>query len=247
MAFMGRGRTPHIGKDINKQNNNNDNEDESYYGGMWYDRIICYYVPYDNTYVIMEIIMTLIIFIVGIITYLKNYKSTIVDPIENTKKIFINSHLIAIAILLVITFVINLLSKKQKTFFRNIVFICITSLIIMFTFLCIKLNLDMTYTKNKFKEIYIEQNGNEMSVKKTKVDVGLSGVNFKTEKEYYADECMKLYNIFKLKSYSTIGLHLLLNLLLIYQVIKEVKINMKKEKVNMDDEILFDDEQNVKY
>ena len=53
MAFMGRGRTPHIGKDINKQNNNNDNEDESYYGGMWYDRIICYYVPYDNTYVIL--------------------------------------------------------------------------------------------------------------------------------------------------------------------------------------------------
>ena len=58
---------------------------------------------------------------------------------------------------------------------------------------------------------------------------------------------MKLYNIFKIKSYGISGLHLLLNILLIYQVLKVEKIQNKKENLNKDDVILFDEEQNVKF
>ena len=55
-----------------------------------------------------------------------------------------------------------------------------------------------------------------------------------------------LYNIFKTKTYGTLGIHLLLNILLIYQISKIVNSEGKKDKLNKDDLILFDDEQNIK-
>ena len=57
---------------------------------------------------------------------------------------------------------------------------------------------------------------------------------------------MELYNVFKIKSYGTLILHLLLNMLLVYQIIRVQKGNSKKEKLNKDDIILFDEEENVK-
>ena len=59
---------------------------------------INYYVPLDNTYVIMQMIATLIILIVGVITYLIGYKSDVVDPIASTKSLFINMHIIFIRV-----------------------------------------------------------------------------------------------------------------------------------------------------
>ena len=117
----------------------------------------------------------------------------------------------------------------------------------MMFFVGTKFYLDKTYTKTEFEKIYTEQNANKIDSKKTKVGIGLAGVNIKTEKEYYVDEYVKLYNIFKTKSYGTLGLHLLLNLLLIYQIFKVEKIQNKKERLDKDDIILKDEEQNVKY
>ena len=116
----------------------------------------------------------------------------------------------------------------------------------MLVFLGVKINLDSTYTENKFEEFYIEQNTNEITNKKSKLDIGMSSMSIKTEKEYYVDECMNLYNIFKIKSYIILGLHLLLNILLIYQILRVQKIQNKKEKLDKDELILFDEEENIK-
>ena len=175
------------------------------------------------------------------------YKSTIIDPIENIKKLFINAHLIVIAIFLAITLVVNLFSKKESELISRLILTAITSIVIMMFFAGTKFYLDKTYTKTEFEKIYTEQNANKIDSKKTKVGIGLAGVNIKTEKEYYVDECVKLYSIFKTKSYGTLGLHLLLNLLLIYQIFKVEKIQNKKERLDKDDIILKDEEQNVKY
>ena len=175
------------------------------------------------------------------------YKSTIIDPIENIKKLFINAHLIVIAIFLAITLVVNLFSKKESELISRLILTAITSIVIMMFFVGTKFYLDKTYTKTEFEKVYTEQNANKIDSKKTKVGIGLTGVNIKTEKEYYVDECVKLYNIFKTKSYGTLGLHLLLNLLLIYQIFKVEKIQNKKERLDKDDIILNDEEQNVKY
>lgn len=42
------------------------------------------------------------------------------------------------------------------------------------------------------------------------------------------------------------GLHLLLNILIIYQIVRILKIQEKKDKLNKDDLILFDKEQDIK-
>lgn len=238
MAFMGRENIPSIG---------NADTTNCHNSGPFLYRRFYYYIPLDNTYVIMQLITTFIILITGVITILINYKSTIIDPIENIKKIFINAHLIVIAIFLATTLVVNLFSKKESELISRLILTAITSIVIMMFFVGTKFYLDKTYSKTEFEKIYIEQDADEKDNKKNKINIGLTGVNVKTEKEYYVDECVKLYNIFKIKSYGTLGLHLVLNFLLIYQIIKVEKIQNKKERLDKDDLILNDEEQNVKY
>ena len=247
MAFMGRGSTPSIGNNnIGGAGNNNFNG-HGYHRGPYFYRRFYYYIPLDNTYVIMQMIVTFIILIVGGITFLATYKSTIIDPIENIKKLFINTHLIITVIFLAITFIINLSSKKESDLMKRLALMATVSIITMLVFLGIKLNLDATYTESVFEQFYTEQNINGGTNEKSKIDIGITGMSIKTEKEYYIDECVKLYNIFKIKSYGSLGLHLLLNILLIYQVLKVQKIQNKKEKLDKDDLILFDEEQNIKF
>ena len=226
---------------------NNNLSGHGYHGTPYFFRRFCYYIPLDNTYVIMQMIVTFIILIVGGITFLATYKSTIIDPIEDIKKMFINLHLIIIVFFLAITFIINLFSKKESDLIKRLLLIATISIIIMLVFLEIKLNLDATYTETRFEQFYTEQNTNEGTNEKSKIDIGITGMSIKTEKDYYIDECLKLYNIFKIKSYGTLGLHLLLNILLIYQILKIQKIQNKKEKLDKDNTILFDKEQNIKF
>lgn len=247
MAFMGRGSMPSVGNNnIGGPGNNNFNG-HGYHRSPYFYRRFYYYIPLDNTYVIMQMIVTFIILIVGGITFLATYKSTIIDPIEDIKKLFINTHLIITVIFLAITFIINLSSKKESDLMKRLVLMATVSIITMLVFLGIKLNLDTTYTESVFEQFYTEQNINGGTNEKSKIDIGITGMSIKTEKEYYIDECVKLYNIFKIKSYGSLGLHLLLNILLIYQVLKVQKIQNKKEKLDKDDLILFDEEQNIKF
>ena len=47
--------------------------------------------------------------------------------------------------------------------------------------------------------------------------------------------------------YGIIGLNVLLIILLIYQIPKVSRIQEKRDKLSKDDEILFDEEENVKF
>ena len=238
MAFLGRGNGPSI------RNSSSNNSGSFHRIPFFYRRY--YYIPLDNTYILLQMIVTFIILIVGVVTFLVTYKSDIIDPIESTKKIFINAHLIVIAIFLIFTIIINLFSKKEANLARRLILLALISISTMLLFLGVKLDLDTTYTKDKFEEIFIEANATEVIDGKTKIDVGLSGISIKTEQEHYIDECMKLYNIFKVKSFGTLGIHLLLNILLVYQILKIKKIQTKKKRLNKDDLILYDKEQNIK-
>lgn len=144
MAFMGRGEIPSLG-DLDSDNNGN-----NYHGGPYIYNRFCYYIPLDNTYVSMQIIVTFIILIIGVITYLATYKSDIIDPIENVKKLFINTHLAIIVITLVITLIINLFSKKESDLLRRLVLLFTISIVTMFVIFGVKLNMDTTYTRDRF-------------------------------------------------------------------------------------------------
>ena len=112
----------------------------------------------------------------------------------------------------------------------------------MLIFYGIKIKLDITYTREKFEQIYNEQNINENAETKSQINVEIKGLSIKSEKEYYIDECMELYKIFKIKTYGTLGVNFLLNILLVFQIFRIIEIHNKKIKLSKDDAILFDED-----
>lgn len=244
MAFMRRGDIPSINNNIDGGENNNFDSGCRHHYGWYYRRM--YYIPLDNTYVIMQMIVTFIILIVGVIAYLFIHKSSIIDPIESIKNVFMNVYSVVLLILLGIVAIANFFSKSKEALIKKLAIILVISIATMLVFLVIKLSYDSTYDKNKFEQFYLEQ-GTQEKANNSKFDIGIGGVSIKTEKEYYIDECMEMYNIFKIKGYAMLILHLLLNILLIYQIFKIINIQEKKERLNKDDLILFDEEQNVRF
>lgn len=148
MSYMNRGDAP----SINTDNSNNDGDSRS----MGVGDFATYYVPLDNTYVKIQTIVTFFIIIVCAITYIFTYKSTIVDPIEDVKVVFINMYLIMIGILLVAIIVANFLSKSEKIIVERLSVILVISILIMMLFLGFKLYMDRIYTKNSFEQFYQE-------------------------------------------------------------------------------------------
>ena len=65
MAFMGRGDMPSINNNIGGEENNNFDGGYRHHYGCYYRRM--YYIPLDNTYVLMQMLVTFIILIVGVI------------------------------------------------------------------------------------------------------------------------------------------------------------------------------------
>ncbi len=234
MAFRNRGETPNF-----------KNNGTYYYRGLgsYYHT----YIPLDNTYIAMLIITSLVIITIGIIAYFITYQTPITDPIEDLKNTFINVEGIVIFLLLVLTLIINSVSKSKEILRKRLLIIFFISIITMLVFLGIKLNLDGTYTEERFEEIYTELGLEESSNQKPTIDIGLGGVALKTQKQFYIDECVEAYFVFKVRTYALLGLHLLLSFLLLYQIGKVKKIQENREKLNKDDIILFDEEQNVRY
>ena len=251
MAYRGRGGFSSVGGGlgggIGSGDNNNDNRhnDRMYYRGLFFRRY--YYIPLDNTYFIIQMLVAIIIFVIVGITFLITYKPSVSDPIENTKKIIMNTYIIITLSLVVITLLVNYFSKDKNMLINRLIAILSISIIMILVFLGIKVNLDSTYTKNKFEQIYLQENSGNNSNIKSKLDIGLTGVQLKTEKEYYIDECVKAYNIFFIRMYCIVALNALLIILLIYQISKVSKIQEKKDRINKDDAILFDEEENVKF
>jgi len=251
MAYMGRGGFSSFGSGGGLggglgSNNNNDNRNNGrmYYRGRFFRRY--YYIPLDNTYVIFQMIAAIVIFTIAGIAFLTTYKPSVIDPIEDTKKIIMNTYTIMTLSLLVLTLLANYFSKDKNALIKRLVAILLISIITILAFFGIKANLDSTYTKSKFEQIYTQEYGEQNSDTKSKCDIGLKGMKLKTEKEYYVDECVKAYNIFSIRIYGIVGLNILLIILLIYQISKVSKIQEKRDKLSKDDAILFDEEENVK-
>lgn len=253
MAYMGRGGLSSFrlgnssdisGGDDNSNNQNDLNERRMYYSGFFFRRY--YYVPLDNTYVIFQMIVTFIILIVAGITFFATYKPNIIDPIEDIKKIIINTNLIITVVLLAFTILANFLSKDKRVLFRRIFIILSASIITLLVFIGIKINLDSTYNKSEFEKIYNQEYKEQKTKEKSKLSIGITGMKLKDEKEFYIDECINAYNVFSVRFYGTVALNVLLIILLAFQLFKISKIQEKREQLDKDDAILFDEEENIK-
>ena len=255
MAYMGRGGFSSFGGGLGSGlgSNDNDHNDDNRHNGRMYYRggffRMYFYIPLDNTYVIFQMIATIIIFAIAGIAFLTAYKPSIVDPIEETKKILINTHIIITLVLLVLTLLANYFSKNKSSLIKKLFAILLLAVILLLIFFGIKVNLDSTYNKTNFEQIYEQEYSSEQKTNntKSKIDIGLNGMKIKSEKEYYVDECIKAYNVFSIRMYGVIGLNVLLIILLIYQISKVSKIQEQRDRLNKDDAILFDEEENIKF
>lgn len=144
MAYMGRGGFPSFGSGglgrglepvDNEDNINNDNR---YDGRIYCTRgffRIHYYVPLGNTYVIFQMLATIILFTIICITFLVAYKPSIIDPLENTKKVIMNTYIMLTLTLVTTTLLANIFSKKKNTLLKMLITILITSIITIFSIL----------------------------------------------------------------------------------------------------------------
>lgn len=248
MAFMGRGDGPSIkwgnnSDDNNTNHNNKEREEERLFrlGELYDSNRYYYYIKEDSTYAVISVILTLIMLITASVAYIATYKSTIIDPIEGVKKLFLNAQLIITILLFGAIVITKIYSKSEETLIKRLMIIFGISMLTMLIFYVIKINLDITYTKEKFEQIYNEQNVNENTENEPQINVGINGLSIKSEKEHYIDECMKLYKIFKIKTYGTLGLNFLLNILLVFQMFRIIEINNKKIRLSKNDAILFNE------
>ena len=75
----------------------------------------------------------------------------------------------------------------------------------------------------------------------------MSGVKLQTSQETYIENSMESYNIFSIKSMIYMVIYILLIALIFYLAHRLAVIEDKKDEVTKNDDVLFDDEENVKF
>lgn len=213
--------------------------------GYWGRRHRNYFKDYVD-FVVMDTIATYIIIIVGFIVYLVTYKSKVIDPIANIKREYIIISSITILMLMIITSLITIFSKNKKSLLKRLLIIFLVSIIFTMIFIGIRINMDNKYSKAKFEQIYDEQNIDD-SGEKTRIKISITEIGFISERDYFIEECVKIYKMFQTKTYGIFALYLLLDIILFYQIIKVFKIQEQRDRVAKDDIVLFDEEENIKF
>ena len=266
MGYMGRGSSSSGG------NNSSDNSHSSSRGngigltslfvsGMLYSsdedyderrrREEYYNDPRNRLFVIAQVISFVVIIIILALSYLYSYKSPIIDPIASLKSNVLNIHTISIFGLLVSTMLTNYFSKDRNALIKRLFFILILAVLVLMISLVVKLDMNTKYTEEKFSQIYVEEYANKDSIIREDYKEDIMSVAFGSglanNKEYFVKECVKLYNLFNIKTYILIGLNLLLIVLEVHQISKAIKLKKKKDEIDLENKVLFDDVQNVKY
>lgn len=200
-----------------------------------------YFVPIDDgTFIFLDLLMYLTslgICIVGLYIVF-SYKPIIIDPLENTKNLLLSLHLVLIMIISIAyyTFYIKAVKKNEFSFVKVLVILTIVSVVALLILVGIRLELDSSYLKIGFEQM---KTGNLFKK-------NIEGV-ISNREEYYHLEYLMFYDIFKLKSSIMFGIHLLLNIVLIAKTSKLTKMKRKQDKIKKSDDVLFDEEENIKF
>ena len=245
MAYMGRGGAPSFsGRGGIGHKKDEGGSDRGFHREPFFR--MYYYVPLDNTYVIFEMIAAAIIFTVVAITFFATYNTSVLDAISEIKNTFIKTYMLVILGVLSITILVNCFSKSKESLMRRIAILLIISVIAFAGFWVKKTSIDSTYTKDKFESKYVELYGSKDTGNKAKIEIGGDGLKTVTAKEYYIQECEKAYKVFTARAYTIFGLNILLIVLLVFQIVKIIKINENIERLSKDDIVVYDEEENIK-
>lgn len=184
-------------------------------------------------------LLTALIFIIAIITVIVTYESKVPDPIENTKKLLINTYLLLLLALIIILLLIRFFSPNDTILLRNLKIVFAISMIVMLVFFGLKIKLDLQYGDgNEFKKFYVGENTTNEDIA-DRFSISLDGIALITDEEFYLEECKKMFTLFKIKFNIIMGLHLIITMIILYKILKMQMYNTKQKRIKKDDKIVF--------
>ena len=206
-----------------------------------------YYLFVEGVNVVSFIFALLIMCIVVFIYWLVD-TATFPDVIENVKKLYLYSGLLASFIITSLILVFSIWSKNKKKLISHMVFTLVLTIVTIITLFGTKAYMNSIYTKEKFEEFFqeycVENQIPERQKEKIKYDINLWKLKIeqKNLKDIYIQENMQLYQRFTIKSWGNIAILVGILLLNIY-MLKRIAIAIRnKNMLEKNDNILEDDE-----
>ena len=203
---------------------------------------------YDRTFIAMQLIVISIILLIAFAVYLTSYKIPFEDPLTNIKQNFLSSQLVSIIATFVLATLVFLLTKSSKErLVNNLRFIGILYLVLTFIFLGSKIYLDKKYNNEETFESFYNQYAKENNIdgnSKT-FNFDFSGISILNEKDDYIKESKSTYTNFSVKAYLYIIIQVVIVGILICLSNRLSNIEKRKQDVFENDDVLFDEEQNV--
>ncbi len=243
--FRNRGSTPNINIPNNSDGSKNSGYSAPHYSNYWNYRFFIIY--YDKTFLAIELIVNLIIFLTAFLLYLFMYKPSIQDPLVNIKNNFLNAQLISIGITIVITILATILSKNRESLIKNLIIISILSILVILAFLGYKANMDNKYNEIAFEKFYEEYEAkNNTNKSNQKMSLGITGIKILDRKQAYISESENSYRQFSIKSMLFIGIYALIVVTIFYLTYRLFAIEKKRKRLEKDDIVVYDEEQNIK-
>lgn len=241
--FRNRGEIPNI--QIPKDNNGEGGYRAPHYSHYWNGRY--YVIHYDKTFVAIELISWLIIFLTIFAVYLFEYKVSYEDPIATIKSHFLNGQLISILISITVAVIVTFVTRSSKeNLIRNLRVVAIISVAIIIVFLGIKINMDDKYNENAFGEFYEQYENNKDKNNSKNISVKFPSMKILNEKEAYIENSKSAYTNFSVKTILYMIIHFIVVAVIFYLSCRLSYIERKKAKLAKDDIVLYDEEENIK-
>ncbi len=200
-------------------------------------------IVYDRTFFAMEVITGLMFAIIAFVAFFYSYKVNFIDRIADIKNMFLTFQLICVLVSIGLLILFSCISKSRDSLIRNIIFVTIISILALMIQGGIKIFLDNKYNEQEFANMYEQYEANSEDENKRVVGV-FTGI--KTVKEAYIQENVTAYLNFKVKTVTYIVIYILEILIMCYLIYRLKKHDNAKDKLEKDDEVLYDEEENVK-
>lgn len=206
-----------------------------------------YYLFVEGANVVSFIFALLIVCIVVFIYWLVA-PATFPDVIENVKKLYLYSGLLASFIITSLILVFSIWSKNEKKLVAHMVFTLVLTIVTIITLLGTKAYMNSIYTEEKFEEFFqeycVENQILDRQKEKVKYDINVwkAKIEQKNLKDVYLQENMKLYQTFTIKSWGNIAILIGILILNVY-MLKRIAVAIRyKNMLEKNDNILEDDE-----
>ena len=239
--FRNRGEVPDV-----SPNEGGGGYGAPHYTHYWPRRFII--IRYDRKFLTIELIAVFIVLAIMFTAYLFGYSMGYYDPIESVKSNYLPAQMVLIGLTILATVLVTIFTKSSKDNLILILrLIAIASVLIIVVLFGVKIYIDGQYKNESIFAEFYQQYEKENDSGNKKLTVGLSGMKLQTEQQAYIESSMNSYNIFSIKSVIYMVLYIFLAMLIFYLAHRLAVIEDKKDEVTKNDDVLFDDEENVKF